>query len=377
VVSAIGVDAVKTGMLVNAAIVQVVSQKIRQYRLRRVVVDPVMVAKNGESLLSPAAEGILKETLIPLVYLLTPNIPEAEVLIGKKIRNGRGVKEAARTLQRMGARNVLIKGGHLPGDPLDVLFDGRNFHEFKGPRLTTPHTHGTGCTLSAAIAVELARGRSLLEAVEKAKGYITLAIQAAYPLGHGRGPVNHYIWVAREIERYPVIRRLNQAFQSLQDGKIGSLCPEAQSNLGYALPYARGPEEVAAFPGRFVWVGREIRKVADPEFGASRHIAKIVLTAMSHDPAMRSAMNIRYGEDVLARAKKAGLQIAHFDRKDEPSGLKRKEGSSLSWGVHQALKEAKKMPDIIYDRGAVGKEPMIRVLGKDPQEVVAIVLRLL
>jgi len=149
-----------------------------------------------------------------------------------------------------------------------------------------------------------------------------------------------------------------------------------QSNLGYALPYPRGPEDVAAFPGRFVRMGREVLKVADPEFGASRHIAQIILTAMKYDPARRSAMNVRYGEDILLRAQKAGLAIGHFDRQDEPARVRKQEGASLSWGVQQVLQKAKRIPDLIFDRGGMGKEPMIRVLGCDPEEVVGKVILL-
>ena len=118
-------------------------------------------------------------------------------------------------------------------------------------------------------------------------------------------------------------------------------------------------------------------KAADPEFGASRHIAQIILTAMTHDPQMRSAMNVRFSEEILKRARKAGFRAAHFNRKDEPPRVKHLEGSSLSWGVNQVLQESKKFPDLIYDRGDLGKEPMIRILARDPQEVVGKVLHLL
>jgi predicted fused transcriptional regulator/phosphomethylpyrimidine kinase len=183
-------------------------------------------------------------------------------------------------------------------------------------------------------------------------------------------------WATRESERYRTIQKLKQAFQILRDKKVGHLFPEVQSNLGYALPHSRGPEDVAAFPGRFVHRGKEVDRVADPEFGASRHMAKVILTAMIFDQEMRSAMNIRFGEDLLTRARKAGLAIAHFDRKDEPASGKGREDISLSWGVQRVLKKSKFIPDMIFDRGGIGKEPMIRVLGEDPEKVVAKVIRL-
>ena len=377
VLADIGVDAMKTGMLGNSAIVRAVCQIARKYRLAKIVVDPVMVATRRARLLSPAAEETLKKELLPLARVITPNLPESEVLTGKKIRSLKDMRAAAAQIHKMGARNVLIKGGHLAGDPVDVFFDGRKFHELAAERITTPHTHGTGCTISAAIAVELARGISALEAVRKAKAFVTSAIQFSLPLGQGRGPVNPYAPAAREIERYRVIQGLKAAFQELQEKRVGYLFPEVQSNLGYALPFAGGIGDVAAFPGRLVRLGKEITRVADPEFGASQHIAKIILTAMAHDPEMRSAMNLRFMEEILARARKVGLAASHFDRKEERAGVKRREGASFCWRVHRVLQKAKKIPDIIFDRGDVGKEPMVRVFGRDPGEVVSKILLLL
>jgi hydroxymethylpyrimidine/phosphomethylpyrimidine kinase len=335
-----------------------------------------MVAKSGTRLLSPEAEQVLRKELLPLAQVIVPNLPESEALIGKKIKGWKGMREAALLIHRMGAKNVLIKGGHLSGDPVDVFFDGRFFFDLKGSRLLTPHTHGTGCTISAAIAVELAKGSPVLEAVEKAKAFVTSAIQFSFPLGHGQGPVNPLAWAARESERYQIIQKLKQAFQTLRERKVGHLFPEDQSNLGYALPYSRGPEDIAAFPGRFVRRGKEVGKGADPEFGASQSIAKIILTTMSYDAEMRSAMNLRFTEEILSRARKAGLAMGHFNRKDEPASVKRREGASLSWGVQRVLQKSPSIPDIIFDRGGMGQEAMIRVLGRDPQDVVAKVIRL-
>jgi hydroxymethylpyrimidine/phosphomethylpyrimidine kinase len=173
-----------------------------------------------------------------------------------------------------------------------------------------------------------------------------------------------------------VLQSLKKAFRRVQENKLGHLFPEVQSNLGYGLSMARGPEDVAAFPGRFVRLGKEVARVSDPEFGASQHIAKIILTAMRYHPEMRSAMNVRLEEEILARARKAGLSLGHFSRGNEPGWVKRREGSSLSWGVDQVLRKTRKFPDLIFDRGDVGKEPMIRVLGRDPEEVVDKVLKL-
>ena len=194
----IGIDAAKIGMLSSIGIMQVVARKVREYRVDRLVLDPVMVAKGGSALIRPEAVQCLIDDLVPLALLITPNLPEAEVLSGVSIGSAKDIREAASIIHRLGARNVLIKGGHGQGDAADILFDGREFHEFVSPRIDTRDTHGTGCTFSAAIATGLALGLDIREAVHKAKEYITTAIRFSLRLGKGHGPTNHAAFLFRE-----------------------------------------------------------------------------------------------------------------------------------------------------------------------------------
>jgi hydroxymethylpyrimidine kinase/phosphomethylpyrimidine kinase/thiamine-phosphate diphosphorylase len=197
VLSDVTYDVVKTGMLYSPEITALVADKFLEFNRKIVVVDPVMTAKGGSSLLNRDALIVLKERLIPLSYLLTPNIPEAEKLTGHIIVDEEGMLEAARLLYRMGARNVLIKGGHLPeGVAVDIFFDGSGFTRFPVPRILTKNSHGTGCTLASAIATFLAQGEPLPVAVARAKKFVTLAIKLAQPMGKGRGPVNHFLAAA-------------------------------------------------------------------------------------------------------------------------------------------------------------------------------------
>ena len=185
------VSAVKTGMLANRGIIEVVAETLGRAGLRQLVVDPVMVAKSGDRLLDPAAEQAYVERLFPLATLLTPNLPEAEALIGKSVRTLEAMHQAARELRARGVGAVLVKGGHLEGAPVDVFFDGEVLEELPGTRIETKNTHGTGCTYSAAIAARLALGEPLLEAVRGAKAYLTEAIRRSYSVGKGHGPVDH------------------------------------------------------------------------------------------------------------------------------------------------------------------------------------------
>ena len=188
----IGTDVIKTGMLSNSEIIHTVAQVLREYPQIPVVVDPVMRAKGGDPLLRPDAQDALIKEILPLALVVTPNLPEAEALVGFEIRSLSDMRRAAKAIKNLGPKNVLIKGGHLEGDEaIDLLFDDVTYHEFPAPKIDTPNTHGTGCTYASAIAAALALGHDLKEAISKAKAYVTGAIQNALPLGHGHGPLNH------------------------------------------------------------------------------------------------------------------------------------------------------------------------------------------
>lgn len=196
--SDIGVDALKTGMLFSSEIIAAVAEAIRSFGWTNVVVDPVMIAKGGAELLREEAVRALTDRLLPLAAVVTPNIPEAEKLAGMKISGQADKREAARRLAGFGARYVIVKGGHDPGEEaVDLLFDGRDFIEMAGPRIPTPNTHGTGCTFSAALAAGLASGLEVEAAARQAKAFIQAAIEDGIRIGSGHGPTNHWAYRLR------------------------------------------------------------------------------------------------------------------------------------------------------------------------------------
>lgn len=202
----IGIDAAKTGMLANRAIVSAVASAVRAHHIAPLVVDPVMVAQSGALLLERDARTALLEELIPLAAVVTPNVPEAEALLGGHIGSVADMREAARRLVARGAGAALVKGGHLEGDEsVDVLYDGTAFHELRAARIATPHTHGTGCLTAAALAACLARGLAAVDAAREAKRFVTAAIAHGLPLGSGHGPAHPVVWpgdaVPREYDR--------------------------------------------------------------------------------------------------------------------------------------------------------------------------------
>jgi len=195
VMSDIGADTWKTGMLANKEIIRIVADRARKYNIKLLVIDPVMIAKSGDHLLKPAAIEALISELVSIAYIITPNHHEAQALTKINIENLKDAREAAQEIHNQGAQNVVIKGGHLPDaqNAIDLLYDGSNFTEFHTPRIKTKNTHGTGCTFASAIAAELAKGNDIKSAVHIAKAYLTAAIQKADELriGMGHGPTNH------------------------------------------------------------------------------------------------------------------------------------------------------------------------------------------
>ena len=192
VISDIGADAVKTGMLVSSDIIETVARELAHFRVDRLVVDPVMVAKSGDRLLREEAVDAMRRSLLPLATVVTPNIPEAETLAGMKIESRADARRAAEKIVSMRAKAVVVKGGHLTGPPVDLFYDGREFREYSAPRIETRNTHGTGCTFASAIAAGLARGMEIVDAVAAAKEYVTEAIRHSFDVGQGHGPLNHF-----------------------------------------------------------------------------------------------------------------------------------------------------------------------------------------
>ncbi|HHW61435.1 MAG TPA: bifunctional hydroxymethylpyrimidine kinase/phosphomethylpyrimidine kinase [Syntrophomonadaceae bacterium] len=188
----IEIHAVKIGMVSNIDIIDTIGDCLKSYQAHPVVLDPVMVSKSGSHLLHPDSKDRLIEVLFPLAEVVTPNLFEAEVITGDKIETIQEMEQAAVKIHQLGARHVVVKGGHLSGDAIDVLYNGKEFIHLKGKRIHTRNTHGTGCTFSSAIAAYLARGYSITDAVYQAKEYINGAIKHSLPLGHGVGPTHHF-----------------------------------------------------------------------------------------------------------------------------------------------------------------------------------------
>ena len=358
-------DAVKTGMLYSAEIVRTVAALLRNLDAP-IVVDPVMAATTGSSLHKSGFLTELITRLLPMCSLATPNLNEAAEITGIDIKDERTARKAGVEMLELGPEAVLIKGGHLKGaDAADYLFVGDRMTKISSPRVVG-EVHGTGCALASTIAGHLALGFELEDSVRRSKGIIYKAILARETVGRGIPCANPLAVLRIEAGKTHMLEQLEDAGRRLETMLDANLIPEVGTNLGYAVLGALDQDEVAAFDGRIVRVGTAARKVGCARFGASKHVARIVLAASSHSPETRAAMNIKFSSENIAACKKARLSISTFSRAKEPKGV-----SSMTWGVHRAIEAFGGAPDVIYDKGGHGKEPMIRLLGRDPEDILA------
>ncbi|MEM3640744.1 MAG: bifunctional hydroxymethylpyrimidine kinase/phosphomethylpyrimidine kinase [Candidatus Bathyarchaeia archaeon] len=373
----LGIDAGKTGMLHTAEIIKAVASEVSKYNFP-LVVDPVMVAKSGAPLLEPKAIDTFKEHMLSLATVITPNRYEAEMLLGMEIRDLKEAETAARKISEMGPKAVVIKGGHFKGaEAIDILFCNGEIRKYSSPRIDVKTTHGTGCSFSAAIAAELAKGKPISAAVEKAKKVVALGIRFGLNIGRGHGPVNPMAHLYRESLRCSVLTNIEEAKALIESSPfVMKLIPEVGMNVSMAIPYAESIGDVAAVEGRIVKTSRGARAVSCAKFGCSSHLAKYILEMVKHDPEKRAAINLKFLEQILRILERRGLLISSYDRSMEPKEIKEVEGMTIPWGVKEAIKKVGKAPDVIYHKGDVGKEPMIVIFGREARELAELAIQI-
>ncbi len=354
----------KTGILFSAEIIRCVRRYANRVKL---VVDPILRASTGRRLIEEDALSELLE-LAKRAWMVTPNLPEAEVLAGMRIRSRRDMIRAAKKLVDSGIRAVVIKGGHLPGKTVvDVFHDGERILELRDEKIQA-RVHGSGCIFSAALVAGLSKGFPEEEAVRRAVRFTRSEFEKPLQVGGGAG-----VPALREVERAVAVESVYSAARQFVEAR-GSwrLVPEVGTNIVMAPSWARDIKDVVGLEGRIVRAGRRAVMVGFPTPGGSEHIARAVLSLMNFDPSIRAGMNVRYWEGVRRRCEELGLKWGEFDRKQEPPGRK-----TLEWGPALVVKRLGQVPQVILDRGGAGKEPMVRVFGRDPEEVVRLALKLM
>ena len=355
------IDAIKIGMVYNSQIIKAVRSKIGKLKIP-IVVDPIIKSTTGGVLLKKNALHDYKKMIIPLADIITPNKYEAKVLSG--ISN---IIKSAKKIQSMGAKCVIITGATVSNNQIsDFILEENREYIISGKKIPITN-HGSGCNYSASIAVSLAKGIRIHSAVKIAKDYVYQSIKNSIEIGKGFN-ITHTDNLNGKKELLDSINNFKQI------KNIYKAIPECQTNFVFTKKNPKTIKDVLGISGRLVKSGKEIVTAGEIVYGGSQHVATAVIHVNKKFPEIRSCLNIKYDTKIISKAKKSGFTILSYDRTGEPRKSKRRENSSISWGISNSLKT--KSPDIIYHKGDVGKEPMILIFGKNPQDVIRKVSRL-
>ena len=353
------IDAIKIGMLYDKSIIKIVYSVIKKQKCP-IVVDPIIESTTKTILLKKSAIKDYKKMIIPLATIITPNKQEAKILAGTS-----SIQEAAKKIQRLGAKNVIITGYNESKKVIEdfVLESGKEYI-LKGKKIEIIN-HGSGCNYSASIASSLALKKSIHDAAQHAKEYVFQSIKNSKKVGKG---VNVTYKKISKMQK-----ELSNSIIDFQNIKNSSkLIPECQTNFVFSKIKPKKINNVLGVSGRLVKAGDKIIQAGELTYGGSQHVATAVIKVSKKFPEIRSAINIKYEPSLITKAKKQGMKVISYDREKESKNSKQKENSSISWGISSCLKSTK--PDMIYHKGDIGKEPMIIIFGTNPEQVVKKIL---
>jgi hydroxymethylpyrimidine/phosphomethylpyrimidine kinase len=356
------VDAIKIGMVYKDSIIKAIYSELKNVTVP-IILDPVIRSTTNGDLIEKSALSAYKKLLLPLAFVATPNVSEAEKLTGLKILTKNDALKCAQKIREIGAKNVVITGNQFgKGRIVDFVLENSTCYSISGKKLQTVN-HGSGCNYSASLAVSIASGKSLRDAVKFAKEYAYNSIKNSRKFGKGIQITN---FKKTELEK-----SLGDAILDFKNLKnIYSLIPECQTNFAYSKPHPKSIRDILGISGRIVRTGKGINVAGNLEYGASKHVASAVLAVEKKFPSIRSALNLKYDSKIIKKFREHGLTVLSYDRKKEPTYIKRKENLSVLWGIKNAIKKTKTPPDVIFHKGDFGKEPMIIVFGDSPSKVI-------
>ena len=356
------VDAIKIGMVYKSSVIKAIYSELKNVKVP-IILDPVIRSTTNGSLIEKNALNAYKKLLLPLAFVITPNVSEAEKFTGFKILTKNDALKCALKIRELGAKNVVITGNQFEkGRVDDFVLENTTHYSISGKKLQIVN-HGSGCNYSASLAVAIATGKSLREAVKFAKNYAYNAIKNSKKIGKGI-PITNF--KKSEIEKSLGDSILD--FKNLKN--IYSLIPECQTNFVYSKPHPKSIRDILGISGRIVRAGKSVNVAGNLEYGASKHVAFAILAVTKKFPLIRSALNLKYDSKIIKKFRDGGLTVLSYDRTKELSHIKRKENASVLWGIKNSIKNTIKPPDIIFHRGDFGKEPMIVVFGASPSEVI-------
>jgi len=368
VISDFKIDGIKIGMVYNSQIIKILYHHLKKLKIP-IVVDPVLKSTTGGSLIKNSAIKDFQKFLIPLATVITPNKFEAEILSKSKINTKNTPEKIAKIIQKMGAKNVIITGIDTKKNQIsDFVLEKNNRYFISGDKIPKIN-HGSGCNYSAAIIFALAKNKTIKESVRFAKQITYNSIKNSKNLGKGIAITN--------IRGSDIINsELLDAIDKFSEIKnIYKNIPECQTNFVYSKQKPKSIKDILGISGRIVKAGKHVMVAGNLTYGGSKHVAMALLIMNKKYPQICSAINLKYQTLTISKIKKSKLIVTSYDRSQEPKSVKSK-GSTIGWGIKNAIKNSKKVPDVVFHKGDFGKEPMIIVFGENPKNVLKKILKI-
>lgn len=363
------IDGVKIGMVFNSQIIKILYQELKKLKIP-IVVDPVIKSTTGGLLIEKSAIKDFQKYIIPLATIITPNKFEAEILSKTKISAKNSLKKIGKIIQKMGARNVVITGIKGKNNQIiDFVLENNRNYTISGDFIAR-NNHGSGCNYSAAILFALAKNKSIQESLRFAKEFTYKSIKNAKKVGKGISVTDIYKKDKISLE---LLKSINE-FVEIKN--IYKNIPECQTNFVYSKENPKSINDILGISGRIVKTGNEVTVAGNLSYGGSKHVATALLTISRKYPEIRSAINLKYQNSTILKTKKSKLLVLRYDRTKEPKNVK-SNGSSIEWGIKRAIKDLKNTPDIIFHKGDFGKEPMIIIFGKNPNDTIEKILKII
>ena len=362
VLSDFKIDGIKIGMVYDSEIIKIIYQQLKKLKIP-IVVDPVIKSTTGGELLKKSAIKDYQRYIIPLATVITPNKYEAEILSKTKINSKNIPEKIAKTIQKMGAKNVSITGIQTKENKIsDFILEKNKKYVISGDKISKIN-HGSGGNYASAILFSLAKNKSIKEAFKFAKQYTHNSIKNAKKIGKGI--------VITDINKKDITEiELSESIQKFTKIKnIYKNIPECQTNFVYSKQKPKSTKEILGISGRIVKAGKKVIVAGDLEYGGSKHVATALLTVNKKFPQIQSAINIKYQNTTISKIKKLKLIVSKYDRNQEPNNVKNK-GSTIEWGIKSVIKNMKESPDVIFHEGDFGKEPMIIIFGDTPKNIL-------
>ena len=361
------IDGIKIGMVYNSEIIKTLHHHLKKLKIP-IIVDPVIKSTTGGMLIEKAAIMDFKKFIIPLATIITPNKFEAEILTKMKINSKNTPEKIAKRIQVMGAKNVVITGVEIKNEKISDFVLEKNKKYYIVDEEISKINRGSGCIHSASVLYSIVKNKNIKKSLEFAKKSTLNSIKNSKKIGKGI--------VITNMEESNETKLLNSINKFTEIKNIYKNIPECQTNFVYSKQKPKSIKEILGISGRIVKSGEKVIVAGDLAYGGSKHVATALLTVNKKYSKIQSAINLKYKNETITKIKKLKLTTYDYDRNHEPKNVKNK-GSTIEWGIKNAIKNSKKPPDIIYHKGDFGKEPMIIVFAETPDIVVKKILKII